>query len=158
MAWTSGHFAAGMICGGAIAAGVCALRRRGWRYVPVAMTAGGMWAMMPDLPRLFREDFPSLPFAATLGTRALEKWLHGIGDVFFFHNRLDAQPHQHALAGLFVIILLYNAGLWTRRRRRLTLPRLNNHTAAERPYHLPDPTDEHPPANPAIPHPTRKSA
>ncbi len=111
MAWTSMHFAVGMMCGGAAAGAIAIVWRRGMRWLPLAMTLGGFWALVPDLPRIFREDFPSLPFAATLGDRQLEAWLHSIGDIFFFHHALDAQPHEFALHGLAIIILLYNVAL-----------------------------------------------
>lgn len=111
MAWTSMHFAVGMGGAGLLAGLVCVVRRRGWRWLPPAMTLGGVWAIVPDLPRLWREDFPSLPFAATLGSKDLERSLHGIGDVFFFHARLDAQPHELALHGLVLILGLYNLSI-----------------------------------------------
>ena len=65
MAWTSMHFAVGM-CGTGVISGLAALAlRRGYRWLPLAMTAGGVWALVPDMPRLFRVDFPSLPFLFT---------------------------------------------------------------------------------------------
>lgn len=137
MAWTSMHFAVGMAGGAAISCTVSLIVRRGWRFAPIAMTLGGLWAITPDTPRLFREDFPGLPFAATLGSKDLERWLHSIGDLFFFHKQLDAQPHEFALHGVIGMILLYNLAivglLWqTRRRsRRLTL-------------HAPDAIDDQP--------------
>jgi hypothetical protein len=122
MAWTSMHFAVGM-CGGAAAmAFPCLILRRGWRHIPLAMTLGGIWANIPDSPRLWRVDFPGLPFAETLGSMDLETWLHSIGDLFFFHQSLDAQPKEFALLGLVTIIGLYNLCLvlmlWHARRGR----------------------------------------
>ena len=105
------HFAFGMAGGGAVGIGACLLAGRGWRWLPVGMTLGGVWALVPDLPRIFREDFPSLPFASILGSRDLERSLHAMGDVFFLHARLDAQPRELALHGLVLILFLYNAGL-----------------------------------------------
>ena len=58
MAWASAHFAVGMAGGAAIGAALCLTRRGGWRYLPVAMTLGGLWALGPDLPRLFTEGLP----------------------------------------------------------------------------------------------------
>jgi len=111
MAWTSMHFATGM-CGASVLAGTtCLIWRRGYRFLPLAMTVGGLWGILPDLPRVFREDFPSLPFAQTLGSTHLERWLHSIGDLFFFHARLDNQPHEYSLLGLFAIILMYNISI-----------------------------------------------
>ncbi len=122
MAWTSMHFAAGMCGGAALMAIPCLIRRRGWRHLPLAMTLGGIWALLPDAPRLWREDFTSLPFAATLGAKDFEVWLHSIGDLFFFHQSFDAQPKEFALLGLAIIIGLYNLCLigllWHGRRSR----------------------------------------
>ncbi len=111
MAWTSMHFATGMIGGAAIAVMPCLILRRGWRHIPLGMTLGGLWAIVPDCPRLWREDFTSLPFASTLGSKDFELWLHSIGDLFFFHRSLDAQPKEFALLGLALIIGLYSAAL-----------------------------------------------
>ena len=110
MAWTSMHFAAGM-CGAGVISGItCLVIRRGYRWIPLTMTVGGLWALLPDLPRVFREDFPSLPFASSLGSRNLENFLHSYGNVFFLHGNLDAQPREFALLGLAIIIALYVAG------------------------------------------------
>lgn len=140
MAWTTMHFAMGMVSAGALSGGACLILNRGWRWIPTAMTLGGLWALVPDLPRLFREDFPSLPFAAGLGSPTLENRLHGIGDLFFFHSRLDAQPHEYALHGLVIILVLYGLSSlcfaispWIRRRHdryRRRLRRENRHRVA----------------------------
>lgn len=111
MAWTTMHFAVGM-AGATVITGVgCMVLRRGWRWLPLSMTAGGLWALIPDIPRLFREDFPSLPFASTLGSKDLELKLHRMGDIFFFHKQLDIQPHEYALHGLILILLMYNLSI-----------------------------------------------
>ena len=109
MAWTTMHFGVGMACGGAAAIVVAALRGRGWSWVTPVMTLSGIWALGPDLPRLFREDFPSLPFARYLGDERIDRWLLSFGDLFFFHASLDSQPEQYALHGLALILLCYNA-------------------------------------------------
>ncbi len=124
------HFAVGMCGGAAVMAVPCLILRRGWRHIPLAMTLGGVWALLPDAPRLWREDFTSLPFAATLGAKDFELWLHSIGNLFFFHRSLDAQPKEFALLGLAIIIGLYNLSLigmlWqSRRARRLTIRQLS---------------------------------
>lgn len=111
MAWTTMHFAVGMGCAGALAGTACVIFRRGWRYLPAAMTAGGVWALVPDMPRVFREDFPSLPFAGILGASSIERALHRVGDLFCFHNQLDAQPQQYALAGFALVLILYNLSI-----------------------------------------------
>ncbi|QDU71793.1 hypothetical protein Pan265_16460 [Mucisphaera calidilacus] len=105
------HFAVGMLGGGVLGVAVAAVVRRGTRWVPLAMTAGGFWALVPDLPRLWREDFPGLPLASVLGDKELERSLHGVGDLFFLHARLDAQPREYALHGLILILFLYNLAL-----------------------------------------------
>lgn len=105
------HFAVGMVGGGGLALLGCAVLRRGWRYTPLAMTLGGIWAVVPDLPRLFTEDFPSLPFAAILGGKPLEHWLDTQGNWFFMHRMLDEQPKEFALHGLLGILLLYNLAI-----------------------------------------------
>lgn len=114
------HFGVGMACAGAAAAGVSLLTGRGWRWLPAAMTVGGTWALMPDMPGMVREQLPNLPLASILGSRQLELWLHRIGDLFFFHRALDAQPHERALHGLILILALYNAAIallmWLHRR------------------------------------------
>lgn len=114
------HFAVGMCGGAALTLAPCLILRRGWRWIPVGMTLGGLWGLVPDLPRLWREDFTGLPFAATLGSKDFELWLHSIGDLFFMHRSLDAQPKEFALLGLAMIIGLYNlcllGFLWQHRR------------------------------------------
>lgn len=100
-----------MGCGGALAGTACLIFRRGWRFLPAAMTAGGIWALLPDLPRVFREDFPNLPFAGMLGASSFERFLHRAGDLFCFHSQLDAQPKEYALAGFAIIIFLYNLSI-----------------------------------------------
>ena len=107
MAWTSMHFAIGMMGSGMIGGIGCVMLRKGWKYLPGIMTVGGMWGIVPDLPRIWREDFPWLPFADVLGKKSLERGLHDYGDIFFLHKQLDAQPHEYALHGLAMIIGLY---------------------------------------------------
>ncbi len=111
MAWTTMHFAVGMGCTGAAATVGCLIFRRGWRWIPASMTLGGLWALVPDMPRIFREDFPGLPWAATLGSKSFERSLHRAGDIFFFHKQLDIQPQEFALLGLTLILLFYNLAL-----------------------------------------------
>jgi len=129
MAWTSMHFAVGMGCAGVLTGTACLVLRRGWRFIPAGMTLGGLWALIPDSPRIFREDFPSLPFAAILGDKHLERLLHSFGDLFFFHSSLDHQPHEYALHGLLLIVLFYNLAiglLWhLERRQRNSVPNRN---------------------------------
>ncbi|MEM9294767.1 MAG: hypothetical protein AAGA57_03110 [Planctomycetota bacterium] len=109
MAWASAHFAVGMACGAGLGSIAFVTLRRGWRYLPIPMTLGGVWALGPDLPRLFREDFPSAPFADTLSAKHLREWLHRNADWFFFHGRLDEQPREYALHGMVAIVALYLA-------------------------------------------------
>lgn len=122
MAYTTMHFAVGMAVAGAGMAVGCTIARRGWRWLPPVMTIGGAWALVPDLPRIWREDFPSLPFASTLGAKSLERGLHTWGDLFFFHRQLDLQPREFALHGMIGMLLLYNLAMvllmWMHRRER----------------------------------------
>ncbi|MCX5660234.1 MAG: hypothetical protein NTW19_11000 [Planctomycetota bacterium] len=111
MTWTSMHFAVGMACAGGITAVGCAIPRRGWRWIPAAMTLGGLWANVPDMPRLFRQDFPGLHLASTLGSLDLEHFLHRWGDLFFFHATLDDCINDYALHGLIGMIFLYNLAI-----------------------------------------------
>lgn len=105
------HFAVGMGCSGAAVGMACAIWHRGWRWIPAAMTLGGVWALIPDMPRIFREDFYWEPLSQFLGTKELEQFLHRWGDLFFLHRQLDIQPHEHALLGLAIILLLYNLSI-----------------------------------------------
>ena len=125
MAWTTMHFAVGMGCAGVAMGSTCLVLRpgiRALRWLPLAMTLGGLWALMPDMPRVFREDFPNAPFASSLGSQVVERFLFDWGDVFFFHHMLDLQPQEYALHGVALIILFYNASIlllmWLERRQR----------------------------------------
>lgn len=111
MAFTTMHFAIGMVGTGA-ATGLAALAlRRGIRWVPTYMTLGGIWACVPDMPRIFKEDFPNAPFASTLSAKPLQDWLQANGDAFFFHRSLDVQPKEYALHGLALLLTLYAASI-----------------------------------------------
>jgi len=108
MAWVGGHFAIGMACGGVAAAGFCAWRRRDWRLVPAAMVAGGLWATVPDMPRVIREDLPGTWLAATAGAKPFEEVLQYYGNLFFFHRWLDLlQEGRWGLRGLAIVVACY---------------------------------------------------
>jgi len=109
MAFATMHFAVGMAAGGGLGVACSMLFRRRLRWLPAWMTLGGVWAMVPDMPRLFTEDFPNAPFAAVLGSRPLRDWLQSYGDVFVFHRMLDQQPKEFALHGMLGIVAMYNA-------------------------------------------------
>ena len=140
-----------MVAGGAAAAGVCAVRRRGWKSVPVAMLAGGMWAIIPDLPRVIREDLPNTYLASTLGSRALGHWLNSHGNWFVFHGWFDrhyAQPWPDArwgLRGIAMIVVFYNVMAFTlfRANDRLAaiIARLKAQVANVRQMQMPDVSD-----------------
>ena len=121
MAFATMHFATGMACGGLIGITGVSIFRRGLRFVPLAMTAGGLWAMAPDMTRLFTEDFPNAPFASILGSQGLKAWLESHANWFAFHGLLDDQPKELALHGMFGIVVMYNLAILmlmlTRRRR-----------------------------------------
>lgn len=112
MAFTTMHFALGMVGAGAAATVGALVLRRGLRWVPLCMTAGGIWACVPDMPRIFKEDFPNAPFAQTLSAKPLRDWLQANGDFFFFHRMLDTQPREYALHGLAIILTLYTVCLF----------------------------------------------
>lgn len=136
MAWGTAHFAVGMACGGAATGLFCLFRRSAWRVIPVAMTIGGVWALLPDMPRVFRYDYPNAPFASLLGHRKLETWLQAMGDFFCFHRALDAQPKEYALHGMTAILVMYNlsllAYLWDIYRRGRRIESLEKHLVAQR--------------------------
>ncbi len=136
MSWTTMHYAVGMGCTGAVAGAACLWLRKGWRWLPAAMTAGGVLALVPDMPRVFREDFPNAPFAALLGSKSLERWLHSIGDLFFFHRSLDHQPFEYALHGFAAVLILYNLSIvmlmWMEHRQRNSIG--NRAWRAHRPH------------------------
>ncbi len=114
MAWIGAHFAIGMSCSGAIAGGICQLRGRGWKSVPVAMLAGGLWAVAPDLPHTIRQDLPDTVFASWFGAKAATMWLHEQGNWFFFHKWLDQRYGgdwtlpRLGLWGMASLIVVYN--------------------------------------------------
>lgn len=125
MAFTTMHFALGMVGTGAVATVAALVFRRGLRWVPLCMTAGGIWACVPDMPRIFKEDFPNAPFAQTLSAKPLQEWLQANGDLFFFHRMLDAQPKEYALHGLAIILFLYTLSVFflTITQRKTPIPK-----------------------------------
>ncbi|MEM6756367.1 MAG: hypothetical protein AAF586_04305 [Planctomycetota bacterium] len=140
MSWTSMHFAVGMVGGAAVTAGVACFWRRGLAYTPLGMTLGGLWAIVPDTPRLIRVDYPSLralPGAEWFGSKTTEAWLHQIGDLFFMHRAIDHYLTDHALAGFFAVIGLYTLGLAGLSihvaRQRSTIARLTRRVRAHAP-------------------------
>jgi len=157
MAWASMHFAVGMCGGAALMAAPCLILRRGWRRIPIAMTLGGVFATLPDCPRLWREDFTSLPFASMLGSKDFEVWLHSIGDLFFFHRSLDAQPKEFALLGMAIIVALYNlcvlGFLWHHRRTASRVRCLTTelHESRHSGGHLSSPQEQPPSPEPPTP-------
>lgn len=134
MAFTTMHFGVGMACGGAAAIGYALIRRKHFQSVGPAMTLGGIWAIVPDLPRVF-VWFPSLPFSEKLGGRQNEERL--LSDIFFFHASLDTQPREFALLGLAIILLLYNLVIFTplviELAKRPSLVRLQHWLTGQRP-------------------------
>lgn len=112
MAFTTMHFALGMVGTGAVVTIGALVLRRDMRWAPLWMTAGGIWACVPDMPRIFKEDFPNTPFAQTLSAKPLQQWLQANGDWFFFHRMLDEQPREYALHGLAVILMLYTVSVF----------------------------------------------
>lgn len=129
MAFTTMHFAVGMACSGAGASLAALMLRRGWKWIPLVMAVGGTWACIPDMPRVFRTDFPVLGLADSLGSKQLEMTLHAHGDWFFFHRMLDAQPKEFALHGLAIILMLYTISVFllaVTHRRPVVIVQQNN--------------------------------
>jgi hypothetical protein len=135
MAFTTMHFAVGMGCAAVGTAGACLLVGRGWRWLPAAMTAGGIWAIAPDLPRILHEDLPGPTWLGMLG-KGGELLLNRFGDLFFFHATLDSQPREFALHGLMLIVLMYSGGIWLlmalERKQYRRAERHAHHRAARR--------------------------
>ncbi len=129
MAFTSMHMAVGMACTGAAGVAACMVIRRGWRWIPLVMTLGAIWAVMPDLPRMVREQLAWLPLSQLLGSRGLEEALASWGNVFFFHRWLNSSTADLTLAGFALMFLMYNLSIvglmmFERRhaRRAMSLP------------------------------------
>lgn len=149
MAWIGAHFAMGVACGGAAAAAVCCVRRRGWKSIPLAMLAGGVWAVVPDLPHTIRQDFPGTALASWLGSREATRVLHANGNWFFFHSYLDSlnvgadwREIRYGLRGMALILMAYNVlafGLFVQRDRlqRRVLKLLASLQAIRRPELIP---------------------
>jgi hypothetical protein len=163
------HFAVGMVGGAAVTAAAALVCRRGLRFTPLGMTAGGLWAIVPDTPRLVRIDFPSLralPGAHAFAAPTTEAWLHAIGDLFFFHRTLDRHAGDLALAGLFGTIAGYTLGLaallgviaWQRARIRRLQQQLRSHrpVAAAPPDRRRNPPDAVPDGPPGQAVPRRR--
>ncbi|MBE3123385.1 MAG: hypothetical protein IMZ65_01105 [Planctomycetes bacterium] len=101
------------------------MRPRWWLYMPLVMTAGGIWAEGPDIP-LLAKYYPSLPGVHRVRGQARSESLHGEGaDLFFFHGSIDRSGNGGSTRGCAIAVGLYNAWLclfvareWMRRRRR----------------------------------------
>ena len=126
------HFAAGLIGGTLIAAPIVSFRRRWRRYVPVFAGLCGLWASVPDFPRLVRgverllleRGFVRLanwPVIEYLGRNRLGRSLTAYGDWFFLHRLLDTRYRIEGLAGPVVVLLYYHVVilgyLWAIRSR-----------------------------------------
>src|SRR5690606_4625906 len=102
------HFAVGMACAGIMAVTAFAFTRRGWRWLPVLMTLGGVWAVIPDVPATL---WYSLGFSSGPASSAFQASLSQAGNLFFFHNVLDSIAYDHQLLGGVLIVLLYNLAI-----------------------------------------------
>ena len=119
------HFAVGMLCTGAIWLLVLPFRPRWWLYMPLVMTAGGIWAEGPDLP-LAAKYYPSVPGAGWISSQHLSEVLHGEwANLFFFHGWIDQSGNGGSERGWAIALSLYNLWLlvfvareWARRRRQ----------------------------------------
>jgi hypothetical protein len=101
------HFAVGMICGGLLWLPVLLVRPRWWIYMPLVMTAGGLWAEGPDLP-LIPIEYPSIPGSSLLRGHGWSDTLHGEwANLFFFHGWIDRGGEGGMLKGWVITIALY---------------------------------------------------
>lgn len=104
----STHFAVGMICSGLLMLPLLFFRFRYWIYLPVVQTLGGVFAEVPDFPRVIGA-FPSLGLHHIVDADALYRLLHTrIGDLFFFHRSIDVSGEGNFLQGMTVVICIYN--------------------------------------------------
>ena len=100
------HFAVGMICSGALWLLVLVVRPGWWHYMPLVMTAGGVWAEGPDLLLLFKY-YPSIHLGLIDG-EPLSETLHGKwANLFFFHGWIDQSGDGDAVRGWVISVVLY---------------------------------------------------
>jgi len=111
MTSTSMHLAVGMACGGLAAVAFCLAMKRGWRWIPLVMTAGAIWAILPDLPAMMRQQLAWMPLSQTLGSQALENALASWGNVFFFHSALASSSADLSVVGFALMFLLFNLSM-----------------------------------------------
>jgi len=117
------HFAVGMVCGGTLWLLVLLVRPRWWLYMPLAMTAGGVWAEGPDLPAVVREFLSLLATSWTHGREWREAMHAGCPNVFFFHGLIDKTGTGGGTHGFAIAATLYTAWIiiliaYIRRLRR----------------------------------------
>ena len=121
------HYALGMTCGGIASVAVPWFRRRWYKIGPLFMTFCGVWAMLPDVPRVLGQIPGWVPFYGllhgVLGSRSAHKFMHGgIGNIFFGHALLDNRflddyylAGYAAVLGIYTVILIVYAIRWPRR-------------------------------------------
>lgn len=103
------HFAVGMICAGILWLPVLLVRPDWWIYMPLVMTAGGVWAEGPDLP-LIAAEYPSLPGSTLIRGQDWSDALHGKwANLFFFHGWIDRGGDGGMLRGWAITLALYAA-------------------------------------------------
>lgn len=111
MVFTAIHMAVGMVVAGLAGLAISTRIGRGWRWIPVAMTAGALWAIIPDVPAMYREHLQHLPLVGILGSHSLEATLQNWGNVFFGHRLLQDQLQQMPDWGLAAFLLIAGASL-----------------------------------------------
>lgn len=94
MGWTTMQFAAGMAAGGAVAATAAWRRGRGWRCVPLAMTLGGLGAIL------------LLPLAPPAPA-----WAQSWGDALRLTGLFRGLTPDAGRLGLGLILLQYNLAI-----------------------------------------------
>ena len=100
------HIAAGMAPPFAVSAAVYLVRRgrvsaRFLTAVPLWMLAGGVWAVVPDMPRLV------LRLAGRQYGWSAEWHRPGWPDIFFFHGTLDSTGRGGSLWGTAAILFMF---------------------------------------------------
>jgi len=113
------HFATGVACVLAPAAAVMSICRRGWSTLPLLVTFGGVWALIPTIVDAASQSNIG-PIRGLLGNNAAVFLTHDLANLFFFHRSVRLQPIDLTIPALLGVIAVYAgcAVRWHRRRSR----------------------------------------